>query len=273
MNNLAIITPSYITSAQRELFAKKSLNSLTENIKNRYKLIIVDDTPTHSTHNESFNCIYSKIENCEIIRRNAQLGSASATLEATNLAIKHNIDLVFIHLDDNIYNNKLKSNIFFAIDAFNKDKQLMSVRFTGFPLLTKVCTKNLGNQTLILKNENYLQFDAVKLYPIKRNRYTLWESPHLADMTTKKFWPIALWSTIYRSSFLKKLLTGPNDNNFKHLADAELFYKNNINWRNCINSKFIDGKIGYINMEYCGIEMEHNKNWKTLLTYPNIPII
>jgi hypothetical protein len=33
------------------------------------------------------------------------------------------------------------------------------------------------------------------------------------------------------------------------------------------------GELGYINMQFGGLEMHRNKNWHTLINYPNNPVL
>ena len=35
----------------------------------------------------------------------------------------------------------------------------------------------------------------------------------------------------------------------------------------------IEGKLGYINMQFGGLEMQRNTNWQTLINLPNQPVL
>jgi hypothetical protein len=115
-------------------------------------------------------------------------------------------------------------------------------------------------------NNNKVSFSNVDLSPIKRNDYTLWSSPYKSNMIDG-FWPIVLWSTVYRIDFLENLLNYSGMKRSTALGHVELFYKDKKNWNSFI--KIFPGEIGYINMQFCGIEMQRNLNWKELINYPN----
>ena len=54
-----------------------------------------------------------------------------------------------------------------------------------------------------------------------------------------------------------------------HLADVERHYHEPAAFARALESGLIHGRIGYINMQFCGLEMHHNENWRELLSYPN----
>ena len=84
--------------------------------------------------------------------------------------------------------------------------------------------------------------------------------------------PITLWCVLYPADFLQKLLGNDNTSNFKNLVNVELYYRDKENWVKSLENKDIKGKVGYINMQFAGLEMQNNPNWQTLINYPNTPV-
>ena len=83
------------------------------------------------------------------------------------------------------------------------------------------------------------------------------------------YWPIALWTTIYRAEFLLELLMNPAIGDTKHLSGVERYYVAPGNFGKELSSGLIHGKLGYVNMQFAGLEMQHNENWRRLIEYPN----
>ena len=209
---LNIITPSYINSQTRFLYAKKSLESLENTIGTSYHHIVVDDRPRSSFFvpgkihswipvlkwNEKSKAIYNR-SNVTLIRR-VRSGSASAILTALREARHRDSNLVFIHLDDHVYLPIFKVLVQHACDAFNRDEKLLMVRFSGYPLLY--------NNRLPLTTENdRISFDSVSLEPDRKENYTLWWTNFSENNIDGNYWPIALWFCIYRIDFLKEILS------------------------------------------------------------------
>lgn len=272
---LIFITPSYINNLEREQFAKKSLTSLMENTDSEYELIVVDDIPKSkipvlgkilkSRFYDSASKIYNG-DNITLIRQSSS-GSVPALKEALTIAEEKGATHIYIHLDDNIYLPILKNLIKFSLDAFSKNPKLAKARLSARPLLSADCTKELGNLTNIKLEDDKITFNNIELKPIRQEDYTLWWSYFHNDMVDE-FWPIALWGGVYRLDFLKKILFNKNASNITHLAGLELFYKDKKNWIKFLKDND-NNKIGYINMQFCGLEMHRNKNWNELINYPN----
>jgi hypothetical protein len=272
---LSIITPSYINSQTRFFLAKKSLESLENTIGTSYHHIVVDDRPRSSflipgkvrsrlpflKWSEKSKAIYSR-SNVNLIRRFGS-GSASAILTALHEARHQDSNLVFIHLDDHVYLPILKVLVQHACDAFNRDEKLLLVRFSGYPLL-------YNNRLPLTAENDRISFDSVILEPDRKENYTLWSTNFSENTIDENYWPIALWFCIYRVDFLEKILTNALVHKLKHLAHVELYYKNPANWRQFISR--LDGKFGYINMQFGGLEMHRNRNWQELIQLPNEPI-
>lgn len=281
MLNTYIITPSYINSNKRFKFAQQSLSSLQSALGDQYPMIVVDDIPKinnwlfknmiNPKHLFKAYKIYGKSKDIHLVRQLGR-GSRLATLQAIHLAKSRGADLVFIHLDDNIYLPIIKKLMSYATDAFEQDQDLVEVRLTGYPILSSQCNSKRGNLTQIKIECNQVKFDSVILISSDYHDYTLWWSYYHENMVDEDYWPIALWSTLYRVSFLEKLLTHPKLLKEKHLVNAEIFYKQKSNFIREVKKGNLMGKIGYINMQFCGLEMHQNCDWKNLIHYPNIPV-
>lgn len=279
--SLVIITPSYINSGDRLRHAEKSLHSLQGAIGTDFLHIVVNDIPRHpgkgifkSLELPDFNfyrqakTVYNQPNICLIHRLGK--GSVSATLRAVKEAKKRSASLVFIHLDDNVYISKLKEIFQHSCDAFIQDPGLMEIRATGYPILSRACTPELGNCSQIQISEDEICFDQVRLHPVRRKDYTLWQTLYHADIMDGQYWALPMWSTIYRVEFLEKLLTFDVVPTMKRLGEVELYYKNKDNWQTAL--QHFSGKLGYINMQFGGLEMHRNKNWQELISLPNTAV-
>ncbi len=273
-----VITPSYIASEARVEFASKSFSSIWNILGDQYPFIVVDDIPRGKSifkllpnfkYFPKCREIYNK-ENIQILRQYGR-GSRLATLRAVREAKKQGADLVFIHLDDNIYVPPLKELMEFANDAFAQDSELLAIKLTDEPILSNKCNPTLGNLSEIKIENDEIKFDKVTLKPTRFHDYTLWWSYYEENMVDKDYWPISLWSILYRVDFLEKLLTGKGKDHLKHLVDIEHFYRKKANWVQEVRET--KGKIGYINMQFVGIEMQNNLNWMDLIQYPNTPVL
>jgi hypothetical protein len=271
-----IITPSCINSKQRNEFAQKSFSCIYDILGEEYPFIVVDDIPRFSKsifkHIPNPIYFYKSQEiynkpNVHLVRQYGK-GSRLATLRAVKIAKEMGADLVFIHLDDNIYIPIFKKLMHYANDAFKQDKDLMAIKLTDDPILSKFCDSEHGNLTQLSIQNSKLNFDHVVLHPTRFSDYTLWWSYYDEAMIKGKYWPISLWSAIYRVDFLEKLLDIKELKKSKNLVDAEIYYRNPENWARSLKRN-IEGKLGYINMQFCGIEMQNNIDWKALIQYPN----
>lgn len=274
-NEIAILTPSYINNQNRFSFAHDSLESLNSIIDSSYRHIVVNDKPKmikilperfHSWipsskwHNKAKE-IY-KNSNVTLIDRFGS-GSASAVLRSVREAMNQGFKFGFIHLDDHVYIDNFKVLIENAKDSFGYDKNLLMIRFSGYPLIYN------GFKEIVCENGR-IQFDSVTLQPRREKDYTLWWSYFDRHTIEGNYWPIALWFCLYRLDFLEKLLDYPGVKRMKHLAHVELFYKNTENWHRFIEG--YNGKFAYINMQFGGFEMHRNENWRELINLPNHPV-
>jgi len=260
--NLAVISPSYINSLRRANFAQDSLESLRAAGGRWFPHIVVDDRPrTQAQIAAAASRIYQG-PNITFIQRFSH-GSISALLDALREARKQGADLLFIHLDDCVYVPELGSLLEHARDAFEKDEELVAVRLSDYPILSKDCTPELGNRTRIDVGENLVSFDRVHLQPTRHKDYTLWWAYFDDKMADGEYWPIAMWQAVYRAEFLERLLTHEPVAKLGSLGQVELYYK--TNWR----SASLAGKLAYINMQFAGLEMHRNRNWRELIRYSN----
>lgn len=276
--NLAIITPSYIHSRKRFLLAKNSFESLQSVFGSKYPHIIIDDNPqkkgimsffsSHSKWYGSAKKIYTG-EHITLIKRKHEIGSASATLAAVREARKQGAELIFIHLDDQVYSPHIKNLIEYSCDAFDRENDLLLLRFSGLPILCNQCSKSSGNRTLLHISRDNVSFENITFTPSRYEEYTLWSSYFNEDTLSKNYW-LALWMAVYRIDFLEELLTYGSVPELKHLSHVEIFYKNKDNWHSFLRTR--QGKFGYINMQFGGYEMDKSKNWEEILRFPNTAI-
>jgi hypothetical protein len=276
---LAFITPSYIGSYERANYARRSHESIKATFGSQYTHIVVDDIPHFKGRfiNRFADWRYRNVaaqiyrgDNIELIRQHGR-SSVTATLHATQAAIGTGHELVFLHLDDMIYVPQAHTLMTYATDAFRQVPDLQIVRLTGIPILSKDCTPELGNRSQLTISENQVQFENLVLQPQRFDDYTLWWSHFHPDLMQGTYYAIPMWFTVFRSSFLEKLLTlNETVANLRGLGLVELYYKDMGNWREALNH--IEGKLGYVNMQFGGLEMQRNPNWQTLVNLPNEPV-
>ncbi len=274
---LFIVTPSYINTEERYELAKNSFDSLQKIIGTKYQHYVVDDIPRRkgilrSFPNKKFLSkaidIYNK-PNIKLIRRFGS-GSASATVQAVQEARKDGAELIFLHLDDNVYLPILDKLIRYSIHAFENDDDLMRVGLTGYPIMYSKNPLEIGNRTLLKITPEQISFETITLKPTRFKDYTLWSSYFHENMVDEFYYPIPLWTTIYRASFLEELLTFDTLSKAGTLADVEVFYKNKVTWKKALTH--FKGKLGYINMQFTGTEMQREKNWQDIFKMANEPI-
>ncbi|MBN1867363.1 glycosyltransferase family 2 protein [Candidatus Sumerlaeota bacterium] len=275
---LFIVTPSYIDSPARAAFARKSIESLREAIGPDYEHIVVDDYPRprgffskwriDPEFRDEAERIYDRPRTTLIRRRGG--GSASAVLRALREARARGARYVFIHLDDNVYVPILGRLVDRAIRAFERDADLVKVRVAGYPILWGECTPELGNQTCLSIQKDSVSFDRIVLQPTRYEDFTLWWADLSEDMKGDRSYPIVLWSAIYRVDFLERVLTYRRALARGTLADVERYFMKSRNWRLALRE--FSGKLGYINMQFGGIEMQHNANWEKMVRFPNRPV-
>jgi hypothetical protein len=90
-------------------------------------------------------------------------------------------------------------------------------------------------------------------------------------MVDANFWVIAMWLAVYRADFLEKLLTlTPQVASLRGLNQVEVYYKDRLNWQRALSQ--FSGKIGFINLQFGGLEMHRNQNWRDLIQLPNVAV-
>ena len=143
---LVIVTPSYINSEIRLQYAKDSFLSLEKILGSRYEHVVVHDLPqsywskgarinSSTDWLEKTKNLYKR-ENLRLIIRRGK-GSAPATLIGVREARKIGADLIFLHLDDNIYLPLLSELLQSSQKVFSADKEMMQIRLTGYPSFGK----------------------------------------------------------------------------------------------------------------------------------------
>lgn len=273
MSPLAIVAPSFIDSEQRLNFARTSVASLDDTIADAYPRYIVADVPGLGTdreppstdrffeHRNLYNAARHKV------RERNGVGSASALLDAVEMADEDGFDLCFIHLDDLAYRPEFKQLLAHAEDAFRQDPSLQIVKLGGHPLVHDECDPMIGNRTFIRRRLGRLSFGGkVILRPERKAHYTLWWSPFTKRMVKGTFWPIGMWMSVYRTDILKTILRTSGQ---AHLADVERYYKKADRWNSLIREH--PGTIGFINMQAAGVDQHHCAKWREVMEYPNIP--
>jgi hypothetical protein len=276
----ALITPSYIDSAERASYAEKSLSLLREAVDGEYRHVVVDDYPridlparlwVPDLANRDWAPEIYEGDNIHLVR---QWGNSStqATRRAVRIAEEQGADLVFLHLDDNVYIPIFRELFEKAIDAFRRRPTLKMVRLTGVPILSDACTVDDGNRTELDIGDDVVRFENLELRPQRYDDYTLWTSPFHEALVQGRYYPIPMWFTLFRASFLRHLfeLCDEAGAQVNALADVETFFKDEDHWENVVDE--LNGEIGYINMQFGGLEMHWNTNWKELVERPNVPV-
>ncbi|MCS3657964.1 inhibitor of KinA sporulation pathway (predicted exonuclease) [Salinibacter ruber] len=281
-----LITPSYVSSAERASYAEKSLSLLREAVGEKYSHIVVDDYPRIRPYpyTRFLSRLWipdfrnmnraSQVYEGENIRLVRQWGNSStrATMRALRIAEGQGADLVFLHLDDNAYISIFQDLFEKAIDAFRRRPKLKMVRLTDTPILSNDCTEEQGNRTELEIEDDVIRFENLELRPQRYDNYTLWTSPFHKDLAKGEYFPITMWFTLFRASFLHRLfeICTTTDSYASPLVDVERFYKDVDQWREVVDD--LSGELGYINMQFGGLEMHQNKNWKELVNLPNHPV-
>lgn len=276
---LAILTPSRITTAQRYAFAKASLESLHNGLQGLTPdHIVVHDSPAYKRFfpkslrhlNSSLNWdsrargIYNYSETTWLTGKNT--GSAAALLTAVKVALDSGKTYGFIHLDDHVYTEECGILFSHGLEAMQENQNLLWVRFSGYPVIYQ------NRLPFQLGLDGEISFDGVRLTPTRTEKYTLWRSRLSDESIRGDYWPIALWFCIYKLSVLKAILEWAIENKAKHLAHAELFYKNGTGFTRLLD-RFPSGEFGYINMQFGGIEMHRNPNWRGLMALSNEEVL
>ena len=269
---LAIVTPSYIDKQARADWARESLASLRAAIGEDYLHVVVDDPPAEiSEWHDAAEKVYDG-RNIMFIRRTGRPSAASALRQAVHEAREQGAELLFIHLDDAAYVSELGTLLEYARHAFEHDEELMEVPFTGYPILhRKHSTPQLGNCSCVNISEDQVSFGNLHLSPTRYKDYTLWWSHFHARMVDEAFWAVLMWQVLYRAEFLETILLFESARGRRTLGQVELYYyKNRDNWRRLLES--FPGKLGYINMQFGGLEMHRNRTWREMMRFPNVAV-
>ncbi len=185
--------------------------------------------------------------------------------EAVAAAVVGGAEYGFIHLDDHVYREGFRELLEYGIDALETNPDLLWVRYSGYPI---ICN---GRPQLEISRDR-VRFDTVDLRASRDPGYTLWWSGLDSEVIRGKYWPVAMWFCVYRLPVLAQLLDWALARHVYHLGQAELYFKQADGF-SCLQQAYPEGRFGYINMQYGGIEMHRNANWRELLRLPNDPIL
>ncbi len=275
---LAILTPSRITTVQRYRFARTSMDSLLRCLGGApVSVVVVHDSPGWKyIIPKPLRCLSEQLRwdqrAKEIYAGSAVtwvtgegLGSAAALLSAVKVALADSKTYGFIHLDDHVYGDRFRNLLTNGLRAMEDRPNLLWTRFSGYPVMYE------GRVSLVPNDNNQIVFDGVTLSSWRHDDFTVWSSFLTKELNSGRYWPIAMWFCIYRLTFLNMLLEWAIAEGMKHLAHVELYFKNGVGFKRMLDA-VPDGSFGYINMQFGGIEMHRNQNWEMLLSMPNDPI-
>jgi hypothetical protein len=271
---LAIITASRIASKSRFEYASRSIQSLTEHLGNEYPHYVVDDVAKlfglcrHPIWKSAATKVYDQT-NMHLRQRDGR-ASTSAALEALRMAKDAGAKLIFIHLDDNCYVQAIENLLKYANEAFESVPDLQIIRLGGGLLFGNDTDPQLGNQTHLKQSGDEVILADLSLKRQPFANFTLWAVDMDIQMYDTRVWPVAHWISLYRVETLDESLNTALQAGCRHLSDVELFYRVKENWQSFLQR--FPGKLGYINMQYAGTEMERTKNWRAASTFPNKPI-
>lgn len=272
---LSILIPSKVVNKERFTFASTSFKSLKESLgRLTHPYIVVHDHPLARKIVPSFlasNCaqlLWNKkaeqfyIDEGVVWLAGLNLGSASALLVAAKFALDAGSVYGFIHLDDHVYCRDFGRLLTSGMDAMERESSLQWIRFSGYPI---VCNNKAD---INISPMDTIEFDRIVLKPIRSDNFTAWVSPLVEEVNNGDYWPIALWFCIYRLDFLIEILEYSVSHGARHLANAEVVLKSagGFKW---VVDRFPNSSFGYINMQFGGIEMHQNKNWRELLNLSN----
>lgn len=272
--HVTAITPSNINTKQKITDAKRSLNSLQNATKGQLSHMVVDNilkrgggtiSRLFSSGRESFaKEVYARQATTFI--RIFQGSDLQAVLHALSHAYHGGTDLVFIHLDDNIYTPNFGFLLNCAQDAFFRVADLAAVRLGGYPLISSGGTQLPDTRSLI-NVAGEVSFDAVSLKPDRRENYTLWWSNLHENISRGNFLPLTMNLTIYRIGFLLRILSSRDIVKLQKLSDVEHYFKDPTNWQKLVQT--LPRKLGYINMQFGGVRTEEYADWQNKLGQPN----
>lgn len=277
---LAVICPSKVSNKERYNFATASLESLLTLFPNQDLQIIVTHDLHKSDQSKTSKIVellkqpykwdveavqFYKSRGVDVLIGNNH-GSAIALLNCVERAIERGFDFVFIHLDDHIYINNFKELIMYGCEFMEQEPKCLWSRFSGYPLI-------YNGPNVFNFQEQKLCFDGVQLARIAFPKYTSWVSEINDNTNQGRYWPVSMWFTIYRATFLREILKYSIDNDgSRHLANVEDFYKNKGGFAYLVDN-YSEHKFAYINMQFGGFEFHRNKNWKELVNQENLAIL
>jgi hypothetical protein len=275
-DRIVFLIPSRTLSKTRLNLAQKSLKSLAENMGKSLQTIVVHDgirkpdwmpeklfQMLPSAYNDQLGAHLYQSNRSTVVKRSGH-GSASALLFAVERAIENGFDLGYIHLDDHIYNKYLPILIGYAQDEFAKSPDLAWLRFSGYPIISP------GGRDY-KRVDNTIIFDEVVLQQRRRNNYTCWHTPIDERAAGGRYWPVAMWHSLYNLNVLRAMLRkAVESKNCLYLANVEEYFKSGTGMR-WFMENFRGMSFGYINMQFAGFEMHPNPNYRLLLAGPNQP--
>lgn len=279
MNSLlSIIGTSYIDAPQRLDWASRSLESLRESAPNvrsfisleypyREKRFLPFKIPNRKLADQAVKLYQNHEVYWDWTRKRSSVEGLRVALERS---IKEESICAFIHLDDNVYVKDLGKLLQYAEHSLANHDDLMAVKLTGYPMLTKTTDTSLGNRCFIEEEGRCIRSGAIRWEPRDQTDYTLWVCDIEESYREKMFWPLGLWLAVYRSEFLLDLLEVACRREFRHLWEIEKYLHSKENYRNLGMDR--GSKVGVINLQFGGTEMEKKPNWKELLSSPNSPI-
>lgn len=278
-DRLCILTPARVVSSERYEISAISLESLYAQISAfKLKHFIVQDNPDWGRLvPKRFTRLFSALswsgrakrlyeEYNAVWMKGMGKGSAHAMLLAVEAAIKSGKSYGFIHLDDHVYCEPFAELMKSGLHAMSLDDNLIWTRFSGYPIMFD------GRVPFESGDKERILFDQVVLSPQRKLDYTLWHAPIDGNANCGRYWPIALWFCIYRLDALKAFLEWALENNVKHLAHAEEYFKERDGFERVIN-RYPNGRFGYINMQFGGFEMHRNPRWRELIAGDNKAVL
>lgn len=258
-------TPSRIASPERLKMAEKSLESLKAAYKTGYNIIVTDSSP------DAFKDDVRKLYyGYQLIDSDKPLTNTQALHKSVKVAFNRGFRYVFVHLDDGVYLPILRELVLNGMEAMDEDRELYAVHFSGPPIIDERCVTEKGNQTLLKIDTGKVSFDTVQLKSKKFDNFTLWNSKFVPEMISGAYYPLPMWSTMYRTDFLLRLFETTGMNLGDQLDRAEIHLRSPDVWTSlCRNG----GKLGYVNMQFGGFEMHRNTKWEEIIKIPNNPVL
>lgn len=272
--NLAIVTPSRIGSKKRLEFASKSYQSLNRAVGGDYLHYVADDVPTFlgGIPDPRFSGKAPEVYAGSHVRLSREYGEGSvpAFRRALAQARVDGANLAFVHLDDNVYLPCLRELMAHAIEAFKNVPDLQLIRLGGYPLLHDDSDPVRGNLTHLDVSPDAVVVGGLIFEPARFDDFTLWSAPFTPAMARSDVWCLVQWLVIYRIGFLQTVVETSQSAGPRHLSHVEKYFRDPGNWERFIRDH--PGRMGYINWQFGGHEMERSAEWETLLRYPNTPL-